>query len=481
MKAKILGVVVIILALAGLGAAYQFRLFNRAPKADFEIKPKYINPTDETLTKFVNRSEDPDGDRLTFSWYVDGRLVNSSRDHTARLTAGNHTVRLEVGDGKAQGSFERKITVDRASIYPVKKLSIPIKGINYWSGNLRSSTFPSRISAEVEEDLLTVKQELGCNGIQFRGSDEDNILACAEIAIRLGFEVVILNSFEIDQHVVDLPVKIRRFAEKAQGLFERSKSIVLSIGDEMSLSCRGILSSATYEGRIAEIRNISARDRARFWPVLDSHLRFILGNVSQVFKGRVTYGAGTWEEVDWKGLAFDVIGINYFFRKQDEVNYLRRAQQLKQMAKPFWVTATGCATFEDAYDYAGAGWQVASDKTYSQEAQGAAIGSIVRILDQAEVGACFLANFKESKSDDRTSFGILRYNGREVPFSRKLGFYAYKSYVMANRSSTVKSEFGTNLTIPSLPLTSNWMTATMMFSIPIQTASRASRVKAGVR
>jgi hypothetical protein len=68
LKTKILGIIVILLVLAGLGAAYQFRLFNRPPKADFEIQPKYINPTDETLIKFINKSSDPDGDQLTFAW-----------------------------------------------------------------------------------------------------------------------------------------------------------------------------------------------------------------------------------------------------------------------------------------------------------------------------------------------------------------------------------------------------------------------------
>jgi hypothetical protein len=365
-----------------------------------------------------------------------------------RLAAGGHILSLTVTDGKKSArvetivtvptissSMERSIHIDpeRVQQYPQKEFEIPIKGINYWSGNVGSKAFPGRPVEEIHEDLTVVRDELGCNAVQFRGGDELSLINCVDIATRIGFPTIIVNPFQIDQSLDERADIIKDLGSKVQTFHEKHKSIVLSMGDELSLGCKGILTSSTYEGRIQELRTLSSQDRKKCWPLLNSHLKTVLAVAREVFDGRLTYNSGTWEEVDWGSLDCDIIGINYFFRRQDEAAYSEKAREIKRlgdiMHKPFWVTATGCATFEDAYDYGGAGWQFASSKTYSQDAQARAIERIMTVLDKAGLAACFLANFKESKADDRTSYGILRFNGEQTQFSRKLAFYAYKSYV----------------------------------------------------
>jgi len=443
LKAKVLGVVVIILVLAGAGAAYQYRLFNRPPTAGFEINPKYINPTDETLVRFINKSSDPDGEPLISSWFIDGKLVNSTRDHWTRLPVGNHTMRLVVSDGKAQDRIESIVRVEKSSMYPQKKLYVPLKGINYWSGDrfwwkdkwVPARVFPPRPPTEIEEDLQVIKYELGCNAIQFRGSNETSLLICAQIAARLNFSVIVLNLFQSDLNVDEVTTWLTSFAEKAQLLFQKSDSIVLSIGDESSGRYKRLL-NVTWE----EMLRMSVSERKKLWPMLNSHLETVLRNVRVVFKGRVTYGAGQWEEVNWSQLGFDIVGVNLFPTPETEGRRIDLVKQLKQIGKPLWVTATGCATFENAYDYDGWGWEVASNKTYNQWGQAIGIQSIMNLFNRTGIDGIFLANFKESKTDDRASFGVLRYNGDGAPFSRKLGFYVYKSYVLGKAAQKAASE-----------------------------------------
>lgn len=115
---------------------------------------------------------------------------------------------------------------------------------------------------------------------------------------------------------------------------------------------------------------------------------------------------------------------------------------------------------------------MASNKTYSQEGQSAGIRNIVDFLNRGEVAACFLANFKESKDDDRASFGVLRYGGDNVPFSRKLGFYAYKSYVLSSSSSGVKLESANPMIPAMLPSSFAWLTGTAITTAQVQTSTR---------
>jgi prepilin-type N-terminal cleavage/methylation domain-containing protein len=68
---------------------------NRAPTASFTATP--ITGTSVQLNGMD--SDDPEGGRLSFAWFVDGvKLANTSATPTVTLAAGTHTVYLEVTD-----------------------------------------------------------------------------------------------------------------------------------------------------------------------------------------------------------------------------------------------------------------------------------------------------------------------------------------------------------------------------------------------
>ena len=68
---------------------------NRAPSASFTATPT----TGTTVQLNGMDSDDPEGGRLSFAWYVDGvKLANTSATPTVTLTAGTHSIYLEVTD-----------------------------------------------------------------------------------------------------------------------------------------------------------------------------------------------------------------------------------------------------------------------------------------------------------------------------------------------------------------------------------------------
>jgi type II secretory pathway component PulJ len=68
---------------------------NRAPVASFTATPM----TGTTVQLNGMDSDDPEGGRLSFAWFVDGvKLANTSATPTVTLAAGTHTVYLEVTD-----------------------------------------------------------------------------------------------------------------------------------------------------------------------------------------------------------------------------------------------------------------------------------------------------------------------------------------------------------------------------------------------
>ena len=100
---------------------------NRAP----EIRDR--NPSDNTVSLYAgdNRTfsvsaEDPDGDNITYTWYLDGKRVLSGANATNytycanESDVGSHTLRVEVSDGEDTTSTTWTINVDVTSATEVK-------------------------------------------------------------------------------------------------------------------------------------------------------------------------------------------------------------------------------------------------------------------------------------------------------------------------------------------------------------------------
>lgn len=440
MKTKILGLIVIILILAGLGAAYQFRLFNRAPKAEFSYRTpmralKYINPNSDDMILFVNTSSDPDGDPLSYSWFVNNTLQSKDRDFQTKLPPGTHSVRVVASDGRTQSTVDIRIEVDPAHLpqYSERKLRIPIKGIAYNAGIRDWKSMPVPPEDQMKEDLYVIKNELGCNGIRIIGDHDEVLLKCAEIAISLSYDVVMLSPRYLDLNMNETIDKVSTFVKKFLQLSRTSDRLVLCVEQELTLDSTEWINLPTITDRSAHSLQHPEKIRENSEKL---HL-FLIGirkALPPEYKGKTTYAKGSWEEVRWNELSFDIVGSNeYYGRGHTNQTYVNQVRRLRIQGKPLFVTEFGAATFEGAFGTAGSGWLHTAGKSYNQSAQAQYIGIYLELLQEAAVDGIFLWQFRDSYPDRTQSPSLIE--GK----SRKLSFYVYKSYSLVNPSSMPKA------------------------------------------
>lgn len=455
----------IVLVLAGLGGAHSFRLFNRPPKADFSYRTpvrtlKYINPTSDDTILFINSSTDPDGDSLSYSWLIDGKLVNRSRDHWTRLSSGNHTITLRVSDGVAEISKAEPLVVEASEIYQGKLLKMSIKGMKYHIGRhfLGDYGVPPT-EEEAWESLWVIRHELGCNLVDLMGDYEDVMLKCAEMALQLNFDFVVLDPYyqrsapntqtTIDEHVQ----KIEAFSKNAEDFRLKSRSpnsIILSVGNELTNHLAGV----TYDN-------------------LNAYLDKIVDKVRGNFHGKITYLAANQQAerfgVDWRKLNLDLIAPHMYFAKKwvTEDRLIGDIYKLKEFGKPFYSSEFGCETWLGASQYGGQETPHNQTDVYSQEEQAQNIAETMDIYQKANLEGATLWVFlnKWPPGQDLRSMGILKYNGATTPSNRKLGYYMYKSYVLVNSSPTPESTPKPNATIPTAnEFSFKWLTGAVVMA-----------------
>lgn len=482
LKAKILALIVIVLIAVGGGGVYQFRLFNRPPKADFEMRPNWINPTDETLIRFINRSTDPDNDPLGYTWLVDERQVNTSRDHWTRLPVGNHTVRLVVHDGKVSSSMEKSVSVDRSWVYPKRELKVPIKGITYETGIKWSDKWPSSSRMQlvkltpdqIDRELEIIRDELGCNAIRITGDNNTELLKVTQMASNR-FKEILISPRYIDADMGTTISKLCGLAKNVETLRRRSNStIIFVIGNESTYETRGVMSDLpTFYERLDEFMQLSSeayqKKKEQWDKTLNDFLKRGISELRRVYGGKVTYSAAPQEGINWNELGFDVIGLNEYlsYDWQTEEQYIERIKSSKSIGKPVYNTEWGSCTFKDALMYGGIGWKYGADKTYDQEAQADAIERQLEIFNTIGIDGCFLYSFIETKTDDATSYGIMKFEDPGSP-RRKLGFYMYKSYIPDKSSNPTGESSFSAICIPAL---SPQSTHLIIPTVSVRTAS----------
>lgn len=467
MKTKVVGTIIIILILAGLGAAFQLRLFNRSPKAEFSYRAsirtlKYINPNSDDIILFVNTSSDPDGDPLSYSWRIDGKEVNKSRDHWASFSAGNHTVKLVVSDGKAESSMEKKLAVEPSQIYPKREFPFTIKGIVYHAGRHFTGYYGTPPPEdEMVECLAVIRNELGCNGISIVGSYDDVTIKCAEIAVDMKFQMIVIDPFyqrsapNNRTHINDFVERIIALSGKAEEVRKRSpESVVMSVGNELTNRYVGV----TYEN-------------------INQYLRKIVEGVRARFHGKIAYlSAGQEAEkfkVDWSGLGIDIVEPHLYYAKKylDAPRVLYQIDRLSIPGKLLVSSEFGCQTFKGASLYGGDGDAFEGVKVYDPEEQAQNIIETLELYRQRpNLKGAFLYVFMQyfMPQEKARAMGIMEHSGPGLPNTRKLGFYAYKSYVLVNLSSTAKSESGANLAVSSLPFAFNRLTGVTVPATSVQ-------------
>jgi hypothetical protein len=425
-----------------------------APAVDFEYKPSYINPTSADTVYFLNESRNPDGTDtdLTYSWYLDDRMVANTKDYSAQLSsqgiATPHKVRLSACRSAKCSGVEKLVEVDPDELYPARNLgSIRLKGVCYdaginWDGGINS--WRNLTDEQIERELVDViNRDLGCNAVRIEG-DSDNVFRVADIAVRkASYDTIAISPRFISETVENTVTRLTDFAKKAEELRKTFEHIVLIVGNELPIDNRGVVSSApTYSGRSEEIGKYSLMMKPESQNRLNGLLRRLVQAARQYFDGQITYASTWWEEgIKWESLDFDVISSNQYFdpRYNTEHDITGTLGELSRLKRVF-ITEFGSATFEGAFEAGGSGWDPDKygNKKYSQEEQARAIEWYIKLLDRSRlVDGIFLANFMDICEDDRASFGIFRCKYLQSGSSRgwtkswperKLGSYMLKSF-----------------------------------------------------
>jgi len=394
---------------------------------------EYIVPHSAEEIQFINETDvSPASSPVSYEWSIDGTMVANSRDYASalpetRTTGIPHTVTLTARSATSTNSNRQQIDVDTQSLsqYTQRKFKMPIKGIVYNTGYALDES-------DMQESVDVIAEELGCNAVRIKGYKDEMIEKCVNLAIDKRIKTILVGpdygswrNISIDEHTR----RIIEFSSIAERLRQESNSVTLVVGNELTIETSGIYEGQTYLERIEETPQ-RMHDR-RYHEKLNSHLGAILQGVRAHFDGEVTYAAGDWEDVDWH--EFDVVGSNEYYASEwfTEAEWVQKLARLKKWGKPVFITETGSCSFAGCGRWGAGAWHRWVDQKYSEEEQAKNIQKSLELCADASVTGVFLFSFihDDELMRKETSFGILSHNPSGT-HRRKLGFYAYREYLL---------------------------------------------------
>jgi len=413
--------------------------FDYPPVIDsVDVWPKYINPTDAYGIRFTETSHDPDGDPLTATWLIDGVEVSHANPYVTTLPVGVHTASVQVSDDKnTVTGFINPITVEPDQLsdptYQPKPFRMEFKGMDYAAGraapelNATPTTIPSQ--DELDEQLDTIHNELGCNAISVWAGDgyEDNLIEACKLAMQKGFDRIYVLPKYMHFTVDEIAEKLENLAPRITSLRETSDKIVWAIGNEFTYCVKDLIPGDTLKSQQA-------------W-VGQHHDDYILAqqnNIPQIFERILPVIKGTYDypvaynaepnEIDlvpWSDTIFESVGWNAYLAPQfgiDEKFLINKFSQLGRFGKPIIVSEFGSET------YTGALIEVFDNQPYDEDEQARNIKRYCDMLNSANTGMSLVTGAFPYIYNEEWPEGWGFYNGMQ----RKKGFYMYKSYQRAS-------------------------------------------------
>ncbi|MEU8898901.1 hypothetical protein [Nocardia sp. NPDC048505] len=202
-------------------------------------------------------------------------------------------------------------------------------------------------------ELRMIADELHCDAVRITGDRPDRLSVAAEAAAAAGLEVW-FSPFPCELSAAELLPYFADCAERAAA----ADAAVFVTGCEFSLFATGFLPGADTFARIASFTGDEQAAVAAL-PAMNTALNATLADLVAVarerFRGKLTYAAGTWEDVDWT--PFDIIGIDAY---GDPAHPAYRAglHALRELGKPIAATEVGCCTYRGAAERNGIGWDI---------------------------------------------------------------------------------------------------------------------------
>ena len=257
----------------------------------------------------------------------------------------------------------------------------------------------------VHRELEIIQNDLHCNAVRICGQDIGRLAVAAEDALQQGLEVWLSPELfdHSEQETLDYLVTAAEAAEKLRQQWP--DRLVLSVGSELTLFMKGILSGDTFLERIGNpfllpflilrLKLLGTHNKP-----LNAFLARANQDVRNVFHGPVTYASAPIEDVDWS--LFDFVCVDYYRGKRNRTSYGERLKRYFASGKPVVITEVGCCTYQGAEEKGGRAFLIVDRKhperlrsgyVRDEELQAREVTDLLGILDKSGVDGAFVFTF----------------------------------------------------------------------------------------
>jgi hypothetical protein len=238
-------------------------------------------------------------------------------------------------------------------------------GVNYDTG-LRYDGRSTRNRFDpdtVRDELRMIANDLHAPAVRVSGNDPDRLVIAGEAALEAGLDLwfsPIPMDLEPDEYIAFLA----DCAARAETLRQSGRGdVVLVLGCELSVFCKGIVPGETSGERLALMGDPATwTDQEKLAQLYAGLTRW--GEVQQklvaaargVFGGRITYAAGMWEDVNWE--LFDIVSVDAYRDAANSATFRDDLQARFTWGKPVAITEFGCCAYRGAAERGGSGWMI---------------------------------------------------------------------------------------------------------------------------
>ncbi|MEV6639086.1 hypothetical protein [Amycolatopsis sp. NPDC051371] len=282
------------------------------------------------------------------------------------------------------------------------------KGITYDTGFTPGgrSSRPVFDAEAVRREIRVIADDLHCDAVRITGGDPDRLSVAAGYAADVGLEVW-FSPFPCELPAPDL---VSYFA----GCADRAREVgadVFVAGCELSLFAAGFLPGDDSFARIKALAAGAPEAMAQLAEVparLDAVLADTAAAVRQRFRGKVTYAAGTWEQIEWA--PFDIVSVDAYGDTGDA--FRQGVREYRRHGKPLAATEFGCCTYRGAAERGGLGWAIVDheadpprldgDYTRDEDEQARYLREMIALFDEEGVDTAFWFTFAGYESPHHT-------------------------------------------------------------------------------
>lgn len=229
------------------------------------------------------------------------------------------------------------------------------RGMTYDTGFITNGQI-SRESLDpgvVRRELTIIRDDLHCNAVQIIGGDPARLELAAGIAAELGLEIW-FSPYPLELDAEQILTLVCDCAERAERIRQQGATVVFVAGVELSVMNRGFLPGESPEDRVAQLLSDPERRAEEMHDLglrINAFLRDAAAAVRNRFRGRLTYAAIQFEQVDWT--PFDLVTFELIRSAEVADRFREGVRTLAQGSKPLAVTGFGTAAYRGAGDRGG--------------------------------------------------------------------------------------------------------------------------------